>query len=277
MRQILLTAGLCAFLSGAPARRLEIQRAGLHQLEDGPQMGLDHYFVPGETVYFSCLVDGYQVSEKKRTLITYRIEAVDPQGVPLMEEVRSKVDEELRDEDKEWKPKIRREMMVPLFAPSGTYTVRIAAKDEVGGATAVKETAFAVRGHPVRPSEKLTVDNFGYYRSEDETKPLQIAAYRPGETVWAKFDLTGYKFGPGNALDVSYAISVSASDGRVLFRQAEPTAEKDASFYPKRYVPCVINLNLQKNIAPGEYSVKIEARDAIGDQQFEWNAPFRVE
>jgi hypothetical protein len=279
MKPLICSLLLCCALTlpGDAQDQFVIQRAVIQQLEDGPPVGPNQDFIPGETVFFSCFIDGYKLNDGKRVQISYHIEARDPMDVPIIAEIQDKVEAQLQEQDKNWRPKIRQEILVPPFAPPGKYAVRIAAKDEIGGKTAVHEVTFSVRAREVAPSDTLVVRSFGYYRGENDQKPLEIAAYRPGETLWARFDITGYKFGPGNKLDVSYQISVSTAEGRELFRQVEPTVEQTESFYPRRYVPCMINLNLQQNIAPGSYKVTVDAKDAIGDQTTQLSGTFQVE
>ena len=278
MRWLVLADVAAALASlAAPAKKLEIVRTAVHQVEDGPALGADEFFVPGETVFFSCQLEGYAVSTAKRVNIRFRLEAVDPTGVPLVEPVSGKVDAELQPEDREWRPKVRQEVLIPPLAGSGSYQIRIQASDEVGGSVAAREIAFKVRGHEVAPSPTLVVRNFRFYSSEEATQPLRFVAYRPGETVWGRFDITGYKLGEGNRLHVSYSIAVLAAEGRVLFTQSEPTVEQTSSFYPQRYVPCLINLNLQPNIARGEYTIRVDVRDQVGGQTYQTQVSFRVE
>ena len=251
--------------------------AGLHETEDGALIAPGTTFTPGEVIFFSCRLDGFQVSKDKKVAIQYEITAVDPNGVPIIEPASGKVDVELAPEDKQWKPKIRQTVLVPPLADSGVYKIRVSAKDTLGNAEASFESPFEVRGRAVEPSETLVVRNFQFYRTEDDPKPLAVAAYRPGDTVWARFDITGYKLGPGNKRDVAYTVSVTGEEGRVLLPPGEPNADQRASFYPERYVPCTISLNLQKTVRPAEYTVLIRTEDRIGSQSSEWKQAFRVE
>src|SRR5262249_23109194 len=142
-------------------------------------------FVPGEVIFFSCRIDGYQVSPAKKVALQYTFSALDPAGVPVIEPVTGKVDTELAPEDKDWKPKIRQSVLVPPLGGSGIYKIKLSAQDSLSGSTAAVETPFEVRGHDVEPSEALVVRNFRFYRGENDPEPLKIAAYRPGDAVWA--------------------------------------------------------------------------------------------
>src|SRR6202140_3077200 len=267
---------LISVLSAAtPPRAFKIIDAGIHQSEDGPLIEKGTTFVPGEVIFFSCRLDGYQVSTDHKVAIEYQFSAVDPAGVPVVEPASGKIDTELALEDKEWKPKIRQTVLVPPLAEPGIYKMRFSAKDELSGAVVSTEAAFEVRGHAVEPSSTLVVRNFRFYRTENDAEPLKLAAYRPGDAIWARFDITGYRLGAGNQRDVAYILSVSGPGSRVLLAPREPTVDKGSSFYPMKYVPCVISLNLQPNIRAEEYTIAVTALDGIGNQTYELKQTFR--
>ena len=267
----------CVLSAAAPPKVLKVIDAGIHQTEDGPLVEKGETFVPGEVIFFSCRLDGYQASPARKVTIHYEFSAVDPAGVPVVEPVSAKIETELAPEDKEWKPKIRQTVLVPPLAESGTYKMRFSAKDELSGGVASTELPFEVRGHAVEPSDTLVVRNFRFYRGEDDAEPLKLAAYRPGDRVWARFDITGYKMGTGNQREVAYTVTVTGADGRILLAPGAPSVDKGASFYPMKYLPCVINLNLQPNIRPGEYTITITAQDRVGNQTYDSQQTFRVE
>jgi hypothetical protein len=95
--------------------------------------------------------------------------------------------------------------------------------------------------------------------------------------MWARFDIIGFKYGDGNAVDVSYGVTLLAPGGKVLWSQPDAAFDKSQSFYPKRYVPGAMSLNLQPNIRPGEYTMVVTARDQIGNQTCESREVFRIE
>jgi hypothetical protein len=278
MKASILPFILISVLTAAtPPRAFKIIDAGIHQSEDGPLIEKGTTFVPGEVIFFSCRLDGYQVSNDHKVAIQYQFSAVDPAGLPVVEPASGKIDTELALEDKEWKPKIRQTVLVPPLAESGIYKMRFSAKDELSGAVVSMEAPFEVHGHAVEPSDTLIVRNFRFYRTEDAPEPLKLAAFRPGDTIWARFDITGFRLGTGNLRDVAYVLSVSGPGGRVLLAPREPTVDKGLSFYPMKYVPCTISLNLQRDIRPDEYTITVTAQDRIGTQTYESKQTFRVE
>jgi hypothetical protein len=89
--------------------------------------------------------------------------------------------------------------------------------------------------------------------------------------------VTGYKYGPGNEIHIEYTIAIADQHGSILFRQQDPVVEKSKSFYPKRYVPCTLNLTIQPNTASAEYHLKVAVNDRIGNHSVEGTYAFRVE
>ena len=43
------------------ATKLALERLALHQYEDGPLLPSSHDFLPGETVWFSCRIAGFEI------------------------------------------------------------------------------------------------------------------------------------------------------------------------------------------------------------------------
>jgi len=267
---------LVPLLHAAP-KPLAIIRAGILETEDGQVTPPGWTHIPGETVYVSFQVEGFTVSPKQTVQLTYRIEPMDSESVLLAEPVAAKVDAELSPQDKDWLPKVRHTVLIPPLAGPGMYRVQIAVRDELSGASASKQIAFQVRGHAVEPSITLVIRNFRFHRSEEDAEPLKVAAYRPGDALWARFDMTGYKLAEKNAYHVSYGLAVAAPSGKVIYTNPEAAVEKDSSFYPRRYQPAIMNLSLQPNMRPGEYSIVVTVRDHLGNQNFETKQVFRVD
>jgi len=267
---LLLAAPLCA----AP---LAIVRPVVSDSDGGAVLPPAFEHIPGETLFFFCRVGGYQKTSDEKIHLKYSVEAVDPKGVPLVEPLQQEVVDEVLPQDKDWMPKIQTEIMVPPLAGSGTYKILIHVEDLIAKTTAESSLPFQVQGRDVAPSDTLIVRNFQFYASEEEARPLEKAAYRPGEGVWARFDITGFKYGPKNKVDVSYVTSVIAESGKVLWTQPEPAVEQEESFYPKRFVPASMGITLQNNIARGAYTIAVQVKDALGDQTYETKQIFTVE
>jgi hypothetical protein len=95
--------------------------------------------------------------------------------------------------------------------------------------------------------------------------------------VWVRFDITGYRYGEQNAMDVAYDVAVSDASGKQLFAQENAAVEKSQAFYPQPWVPGSFSLTLQPDTARAAYSVSVTAHDAIGKQNVTEKAGFMVE
>ena len=278
-------AFLFLFLCHSAPAALQLVNAGIRQIEDGPPVPTGTQFVPGETVFYSVQVNGYTIAppvsatepDSRKVHLSYKLDAFDPKGVRIVETVESVLDTTVSQQDKEWKPKIRAEILLPPFAPSGKYKVVIAVTDDLVKLSASSETAFEVSGMAVEPSTELTVRNFGFYRSEDDAKPISIAAYRSGDTLFARFNMTGFRFGDRNTIDLAYDVAVLNPEGKQIYEQPNAAVEKSFSFYPKPYVPGGMNLNLQPDMRKGRYTIVLTIHDLIGKQNYETRQTFEVE
>ena len=272
---------ICSMLAAMAAdeKKLAIEDIHLAQSDDGIAIPADTRFLPGEVVYFSCHVSGYAKTgeDAQSLLLSYRIEATDPKGVAILSAETGKIANELAPEDKRWRPKIRYSIPLPPLADSGRYQVQISVKDELAKTEAQATVALVVEGREVAPSETLVVRNFRFLRTEEDKNPLQVAAYRPGDTLWARFDMTGYKTGDGNRYDIEYGLKVLRPTGETTYDQPRAAAEKNEGFYRQRYLPGTLSLTIPKDMRKGEYTIVLLLRDHIGTHTFEDRHKFTVE
>jgi hypothetical protein len=187
------------------------------------------------------------------------------------------VETTLSPEDKNWSPKIRYTVIVPPLADTGEYQVLVKVKDELANSPLEARATFQVKGRDVAPSDTLVVRNFRFLRSEEDGQPLKVAAYRPGDAVWARFDMTGYKISDKNLFDIEYGLEVLGSDGSVQYSQPQAAAAKEQPVYPQRYQPGVLNLNMPADIAKGAYTIVLTVHDNLGKQATETRERFSVE
>jgi hypothetical protein len=149
--------------------------------------------------------------------------------------------------------------------------------DELAKASAEKTVVFHIRGRGVEPSDTLTVRNFRFLRNEDDERALAAAAYSRGDSVWARFDMTGYKLGDKNQVDIEYGLTVLREDGSTAYSEPQAANQKLDSFYPQRFQPGVLNLNLAKDQPLGKYTIVLAVRDNVGRQTYETRETFSVE
>ena len=281
MRPVLVLAFLPALAAGmstpAGASALAIVRPFVSQTEDGTpdQPGATH--VPGETVFFTCRVANFTKSPESKIHVAYSIQAFDPKGVPLDPAYKNEFIDEVGPQDKDWMPKIQTEVAIPPLAPSGAYKIRVKAEDLVAHTTAQLDVPVEVHGHALTPSDKLVVENFHFFHGESDTEAMPAGVYHAGEGLWVRMDITGFGYGPGNKVDVSYTTSFLNPAGKVIWTQPEPASEQTESFYPKRYIPAEFGVSLKKDIHPGVYTILVQVKDAVGSQTYESRQAFTVE
>ena len=266
-----------AALSVAAAADLQIVRPLVSQEEGGAPDPPGYSHIPGETLFFTCRIANFTRSADSKIHIAYSVQAFDPKGVALDPIYTNEFADDVGPQDKQWMPKIQTEVSIPPLAPSGAYKIVVKAEDLLAHATAQLDVPFEVRGHAIEPSDKLTVQNFRFYSSEDAPQPMSKAVYHPGEGVWVKMDITGFAYGAGNKIDVSYQTSFLNAAGKVLWTQPEPAVEHTESFYPKRYIPAEFGVTLDKNIKPGVYTIQVQVKDTVGNQTYEGKETFTVE
>jgi hypothetical protein len=277
-RTFVLTAAIASAVFAQP--KLSIEHLALQQIEDGPALAASYEFVPGESAHFSCRVAGFRTTAKDEAQLVklaWNIHVIDPGGVPIQKDKSGRIEETLTARDKNWVPKFLETFTVPSFAPSGVYHVRVTVSDEIAAAEASGELEFNVRGHPVEPSASLTVRNFKFVRAEDDQVPMRPAVYHPGETLWAKFDINGYKFAENHRFSVDYGLAILDAAGEQIFAQPAAASESRESFYPQLYVPGALSLNLDANVVRAAYTLVIIVHDKIGNQSQESKQPFEVQ
>ncbi len=277
---LVLASGCLAIAADKP---LAIVHPVFARSEDGPPEASDEDFVPGESLYFSCQVEGYRKIDKpddygkQNVSLKFQIEVRDQGGTLLKPIQEGEIETTVTQEDKDWKPRFRDTIVVPPLAGTGEYVVLVKLSDELAKTTEEKRAVFHVKGHDVAPSDTLIVRNFRFLRNEDDEKSLPVAAYRPGDSVWARFDMPGYKFGDKNQVDIEYGLTVLREDGSVAYTEPQAANQKIQSFYPQRYQPGVLNLNLAKDQPLEKYTIVLSVRDNLGGQMYETRETFSVE
>ena len=273
----LLAAVAVPALAGPPARQLKIVRPVLQQYDGGPALASGFRFLTGDVVFLSFEIGGYEVSPESKVDLGYTIEALDPDGVPVAETLRGTVATEVSPEDKNWMPIVRESATLPPLAWGGTYRLRIAVEDKLSKQTANTEIEIPVRGRDIERSQTLAVRNFRFLRTEEDANPLLDAVFHPGDSLWARFEFTGYGYGQKNHIHVEYGVALVDASGKTLFAAAQAAVEDEDSFYPKRYLEGALKLDLEKKFRPGQYAVVLTLRDGVGNGTEETRHEFRVE
>ena len=279
MRTCVLLALLTTLpgLAQEPARPLAVVNPILQQFEDGPPLAGDYRFLPGETIFFSFQVQGYRPTPEGLVRLTYRIDTLDSDQIRLAETTSEKLETTTTEQDKDWLPRVRYNVLLPPYALPGQYRITAWVKDELSAREAATEIKLTVGGRVVERSDSLTLRNFRFLRGEEDAEPLRTAAYKGGDTLFARFDVTGYKIGEKNRIQVICGISINAPSGKEMFSEPRAAVAEEETFYPKRYFLGAFSLNVQPKTTPGVYTLVISVRDEVGGQTYQSRQPFRVE
>jgi hypothetical protein len=233
---------------------LQIVSAGVESSEDAPFVAGNFRFLPGDYVYCQFQIAGYAVQKKEESEIrkislTFQITPQDAKGVALTSATSGVIQEELSTEDKNWTPKRRAQFLLPSFVAAGDFHLHVVVKDLIGNASTSRDLPFHIGGTVVAPTENLTVQDFQFLRKEDDTEPLDVPAYAPGDTVYARFTMTGFRVGAGNEYQLSYGITVNRPDGKTYLNEPAAARLSDRSFYPVTFVPSNLSITTTRTSA----------------------------
>jgi hypothetical protein len=271
-----LLFGLLA-LEVLSAQDLSVVETILRRSEGGPPVADPVVYSRGEPVFLTFRVGGFRaLPDDKLINVAYTITTMDPAKRLLAEPVKGEVRVELAPEDKNWTPRIPYEVMIPPAPEPGTYSILIEVQDLVAVRRTTAVKTFEVKA-PKPPGEQFAIANFRFQRSERAATGLgPDESFLRGDTLWARFDMAGYKFGPKNSFSIRYGFALKDATGKVLFEQPEAAAETGDGFYPKLYTSGLFSVEIGPTVAPGEYRLMVQAKDLLGEQAAESEHVFRV-
>jgi len=280
---ISLAAGLLAGQTAKPRAAvaagppIQLVSPVVSQFEDGSALEGGQHLIVGEIGFFRFAVVNYKVADTGKVQLSAKVQVFDSRGTAIAPVDELAIATSLSEEDKDWRPRFRSQFQLPGIAPPGNYRVHYEATDEQSRQKASGDATFTVDGPNVDPSDQLVIRQMAFYRGADDEVPIGVAAYRPGDMIWVKFFITGYKHGEQNAMDVTYDVAVTDAAGKQLFAQENAAVEKNQAFYPQPWVPGVFSLTLKPDTMKATYTVSISAHDAIGKQNVTEKAEFKVE
>lgn len=261
---------------------LAIVDAGVQESEDSPFAPSDYRFLPGDYVYFTFQITGFEIrslnrGEVRKISLNYDVRPEDANGIPLTASSSGSIETELSPEDKHWTPKRRASFLLPSFIGAGDFHIHVVVKDAIAKTEISKDFAFRVGGLEVKRTNSIEIETFQFFRNENDDQPLDLAAYAPGDTVYARFEMVGFKTGPQNGYHLSYGVTVLGPDGKP-FLQAPHAAElADATFYPAQYLPGALSITTSSSSTRGEYIAILTVRDLIANTNYEIKKAFSLE
>lgn len=287
LRSILFVAAFLSPLLLCPLRAadtttLTIVDAGVENAEDAPFVPASYVFLPGDYVYSIFAATGFRItgdaySKSRQMKLEYTFEILDAHDVPLAPAQTGVIADEISAEDKHWMPRRRASFLLPSYVAAGVYHVRISISDPISKENATRDFPFRIGGLALQPSPSLTVQNFRFLRSDADGPGIDPPAYRAGDTVWARFDITGFQLGPGNTAELRYGVTVLRPNGAPIFSQPDATGEKLKEFYPPQFIPGMLSVTTTPGLPHGEYTMVVELHDHIGKRDGELRFPFQIE
>lgn len=261
---------------------LAIVQAGAQESEDAPFVPADYLFLPGDYLYFTFQIAGFSIQsfnrdEVHKISLTYQVTPEDANGIPLTQSVSDSIQAELSSEDKNWTPKRRASFLLPSYVASGDFRVHVVIKDLFGKTEVSKNFPFHVGGVRIEPFDSVNVQHFQFLRRENDRDGLDIPAYSPGDTVFARFDMAGFKLSGENTYALEYGLSVIQPNGKIFLDAPQAAELKSNSFYPAQYLPGVIRINTPPNSAKGDYVLTLTVRDLIVNTKYETKKSFSIE
>ena len=213
----------------------------------------------------------------KRLSLSYEITAQDGNGVALASSNLGRIDEELSPQDKNWLPKRSATFSIPSFVAAGEFYIRVTVKDLIAKTDTSKDFAFQIGGTTIEPGTGIRVQNLHFYRSENDRDPLDVPAFRAGDTVFMRFELVGFKLGQKNSYDVAYAVKVLRPDGKIYFEDPQAAKLTTDSFYPAQFVPGNLAISTSADTSGGQYTVVLTVRDLLAKTSVEGRQTFQIE
>jgi hypothetical protein len=234
----------------------------------------DSVFYPGEKVHLGFKIAGYTVDDDYRIQVTWRADALAPNGVHFAPSEGGEFAVELAPQDEHWEPSVEYAAEIPQHAGSGVYQLKISVTDVKASQTLEREVPLRVEGEDVEISDSLSIRNFVFTMTEGGTV-LQKAVFGRGATVFASFYITGYKTDEENRYDVVSNLKVINAEGETVLA-LDPPGEKGAPFFPRLWLPAKFRLDLERSITPGVYTVQLEVKDNVGGKSLLTEEKFQV-
>ena len=261
---------------------LAIVQAGVQSSDDAPFASPAYQFFPGDFLFFTFDVAGFTIksnpdNDTRRISLKYTITPEDSNSVALAPPATGAIQTELNPEDKNWTPKRRANFHLPSFVAGGEYHVHVVVEDQFAKTQIAKDYPFRIGGIHIQSSPSLTVENFRFFRNADDRQSLEVPAYSPGDKIYAKFDMVGYKIGQSNQYHVAYGLLVTRPDGKPFIQQPNAADLTDSSFYPAQFVPGVLELTTPANSERGAYIIVLSIHDLVGNQTYEIKQSFSIE
>jgi hypothetical protein len=272
---------LCAaaiFSQITPCQTLALTDTAVSDFDGGISVPKGHKFSSGDRVFFLSRITGYKSAEQTRMVeLEYAISATDCLGRMLAPPHKGNIAVDLGAKPLSWQPEIKSSVEIPSIAMAGPHRFHVWVKDRVSGTELRAEEEFEVQSKFSDPAVSLTVREFNFHRAGNDPDPADPPVFHAGDTLWARFYLTGFRTVENNRYDLRYGVALRSASGRAIFSEADAASESKESFYPKSHVPGVFSIRLERSVRPGSYSLVLRIADAIGKQEIKSEHAFQVD
>jgi hypothetical protein len=140
-----------------------------------------------------------------------------------------------------------------------------------------RDYPFKIGGTQISGASGIRADQFVFLRTADEAKPLEVPAYSPGDTIYARFLMVGFKTDAGNKYRLAYGVKVTRPDGKTFLDEPKAAQIADDSFYPAQFMPGDIQVTTPRDAMRGRYQMIVTVRDLIANQDFTFRETFSIE
>ena len=274
-------AFLGALFAAQAAAQPAIRDFVFRQFEGGPAWDSRQTARSGENLVFSFSISGLKIfetdNEEKKVRYEWTVQALDPKGIVLAEPLSGKQDAEILPEDKDWVPKVSGTIKLPDFLPPGSFHLAVSVRDTVANASAKGEFPFPVSGPSILSLDRFTIHDVRFFREESSTEPISPVAYRPGDTIWIRFQMSGFQRDSSKEVHLRYGYELKNPAGKVVFSQPDALEERKSYFYPPAYLPAFLSFTPDSKVPRGEYAVILTAQDSVSGQQAQSEQKFRIE
>jgi hypothetical protein len=267
--------------SSASEPAFSIVNASIQQSDNGAVAPSDYEFLPGDPLYVVFEISGFGVKadeekDTKSISLTWAIRVTDQDDVLLAPAQEGEIKTGLSAEDKKWLPKRRAEFALPQLLSAGKYRVHITAKDLLSNTETAKDLTFAIGGHKVEPSRSIGPQQLRFSR-EEGGPALEVAAFRPGDTIFTSFDITGFAQTAEHQYRVTYRFDVFGPDRKAFVKQPQAVELSAAPFYPAKFLPVNFSILAPSESPRGEYTLVLTITDEISKQSSETKSTLTLE
>jgi len=291
LRLLLLSAGMmlwgsssnslaAAVQAGESAEQLKIVDVLFEDYDGWPSPRLQ--IKAGGEAVLNFRIEGFQRHEGRdaadfpeyRVSLQYEVELRDPKGVLVAPTKEEQIQHILGLRDDTWRPLVRWSEVIPTWAPTGTYPIRILVKDEIGDQQGEYSINLQVRGEALPAADTFQIERLEFARSLDG--PWTPSRYfARSDPVYVHFKVVGYRISPDKRIWVQQDWTVLDEQGREVIHRENAVEDQLQEFYPPRYLTTSFQVQLD-DPQPGAYTLQIALRDRIGDQIYSKEAVFNL-